>query len=573
MKKEKFLIIILSLLFILLHLYGINWGVQSKKISYLVFGNNRLLEKLIPVMLETHEEIREMQIYYGAPYTFDYRGDEIKTVEINGEKQINKEIINSCRSYLTRSSGADEQAVIVALSKMNPQKFNFDPHFYEYGGIYLYPMGLFFYVLSKIKLITLTSDMSFYFLNPDEIGKLYTSGRVFGAIGALLSIVVFYFLCRELFIDKKLVYFLTLFYGTAPGFVLWSHYLKPFSYGMLWFLLALWAVVKFYKSNREKYLYLSALFAGLSFGTLLTYGYIYLAVFLSILFSVKDYKWKLKNLFLTLIIFLTTFFITNPYVLLSRKEFIQELAYLRNYWHRDISIEAMKVFVFDTMRYGLATPLWFILLTGFIGSLVYKPEKINWLFAFLFLPAFFYFAFTTAHWVHYSIFLYPILIISAGLSISRVGQKKMIILLLSGIVIYTFLYTSSYVKILGERNIRMEAGEWINENIPSGSKVGLLEAPSPWRTPPFRFLEYELIISQERDIIKKEQPEYFIVSEYQWLRGPGYNAIKDFLSDYEVAQRFEKEPSFSGIRFKQPDDIPYDWCHPNPVILIWKRKG
>jgi len=572
MKKEKLLAITLPLLFILLHFYGINWGVQSKELSFLVFGNNEILRKLIPEMLKTHEEIREMQVYYGAPYTSDYREDEIKKVEINGKKKIKKDIINSCRSYLTRSSGADEQAVIVALSKMNPQKFNFAPHFYEYGGGYLYPMGLFFYLLSKIKLITLTSDMSFYFLNPDEMGKLYISGRIFGAIGALLSIVVFYFLCRELFTDKKLVYFLTLFYGTAPGFVLWSHYLKPFSYGLLWFLLTLWAVVRFYKSNREKYLYLSAVSAGLSFGTLLTYGYIYLAIFLFILFSVKDYKWKLKNLFLTLIIFLATFFITNPYVLISYKEFIQELAYLRNYWHRDISINAVKVFVFNTMRYGLGTPLWFTLLIGLVGSLVYKPEKINWLFFLVFVPAFFYFAFTTVHWVHYSIFLYPLLIISAGLSISRVGQKKMVVLLLSGIVIYTFLYTSSYVKILGGRNIRIAAGEWINENIPSGSKIGLLEAPSPWRTPPFQFLDYKLIISQERNIIEKEKPEYFIVSEYQWLRGPGYNAIKDFLYDYEVIQRFEKEPYFFGIRFKQPDDIPYDWCHPNPVILIWKRK-
>ncbi len=573
MSMKKVFIQGVVLFLLTLYFYGINWGVPEGKISSVVFGDGDLLEKLTPAMLDAHEEIRDMQIYYGAPYLSGYRQDKLEVAELNGSVEISKEAINACRSYLTRSAGADEQAVPASFSKMNPGKFDFDPKFYEYGGAYLYPMGLFLYGLSRFNVLTLNPDMSFYFLNPAEMGKMFVAGRIFGALGALFSVFVFFLVCREVFYDRMLAYFLALLYGVSPGLVMWSHYLKPFSYGMLWFLLSLWAVVKFYRTEKDKWLYTASVFAGLSFGTLLSYGYIYWAVVVFILFSGKGYIWKLKNLFLTFLIFLAVFFMTNPYVLISWSEFVLEMMYLRAYWHKDISINALWIFMSNTLRYGLGTMLWIVLFAGLAGSVAYKTKRADWLFLLLILPGFLYFAFTTAEWVHYSIFLYPFFIISAGFFLNRIGLKRVVIPLLAVVAAYTVLYSASYVKMLGEKNIRTVAGEWINENIYSGSSVGLLEAPSPWRTPPFKFLDYKLVISGEEHVIAGEAPEYFIVSEYQWLRGRGLPAVKELLSDYEVIEKFEKVPSIMGIKFRHQEVIPHDWCHPNPVILIWKRKA
>ncbi|MCM8778070.1 MAG: glycosyltransferase family 39 protein [Candidatus Omnitrophica bacterium] len=572
MKLEKYLISGLFLLFLYLHFYGINWGIPDKQVSSIVFKNKKEMEKLIPVMLTTHQEIREMQVYYGAPYKDDYQLKQDITVDLNGKKPISREIINSCRSYLTRSAGADEQAVLVSLSKMSPSRLNFNPHFYEYGGAYLYPIGIFLYISSKFHIFTVTSDMSFYFLNPCEIGEMYIAGRAFGAAGAFISIIIFLLICRELFENKNLSYLLTLFYGASAGFVVWSHYLKPFSYGMLWFLLTLYGLVKFYKSEKEKWIYIASIFSGLSFGTLLTYGYVYWAVVIFVAFYNKPIKWKIKTLYLTFLIFLGTFFITNPYILISYKEFIQELHYLKTYWHKDVSLNALYVFLFNTKRYGLGTMLWITLIVGLTGNLFYKPDRLSFIFFIIIIPAFFYFAFTTAEWIHYSIFLYPLFIISTGLFLARIRPKKIIIFYLVIIALYTVLYTSSYIKLFGMENTRREAGVWINENISSDEKIGLFEAPSPWRTPPFRFLDYDILILSDKTEIEKEKPEYFIVSEYQWLRGSGMEKIKDILSNYKIFKRFEREPSIFGIKFRHQENIPYDWCHPNPVILVWKRK-
>jgi len=54
------------------------------------------------------------------------------------------------------------------------------------------------------------------------------------------------------------------------------------------------------------------------------------------------------------------------------------------------------------------------------------------------------------------------------------------------------------------------------------------------------------------------------------LRGSGLPAMKERLSGYEVIKKFERVPSIMGIKFRSEEVIPYDWCDPNPVILIFK---
>lgn len=556
-----------------MHLYGIWWGVSDMERMDLLIGRDGGIEEYVPILQSLHDEIDEMLPSYGRQYSPSYFPDELMTFKTGGrEITAAKSIFNSMRSYLIRSYGADEQRAIIALSRIRPWEKKFDPRFYEYGGVYLYPMGLFFYGLSKLNWLILKPDISFYLSNPWEMGRMFVCGRIFGAAGALLSVLVFFLLCGELFTDKRIVCSLTLLYGVAPGIVLWSHYLKPFSYGMLWFLLSLFAAVRFYKTEKSGWLYVAAAVAGLSFGTLLSYGYVYWSVVLFVLFSGRGYKWKLKNLLLTFLIFLSVFLVTNPYTLLSYRGFLQELSYLRGYWHSSMSINLPVCFVGNTLRYGMGTMLWIVALTGTAGSLVYRSGKIDRLFFLLLLPGFLYFAFTTAQWVHYSIFLYPLFIISCGFFLERLDSKKAVTAVLFVAGIYTVLYSGSYVRLLGERNTRTTAGEWVNEEIPRGSSIGLLEAPSPWRTPPFSFPYYKLVLASEPGVISAEKPDYFIVSEYQWLRGPGLSAERELLSGYEVIKKFEKVPSMMGVKFRHGEFIPYDWCHPNPVILIWKRK-
>ncbi|MCM8821182.1 MAG: hypothetical protein NC932_04450, partial [Candidatus Omnitrophica bacterium] len=83
MKLERYLISGLFLFFLYLHFYGINWGIPDEQVSSMVFKNKNEIGKLIPIMLTTHQEIREMQVYYGAPYKDDYQLKQNITVALN----------------------------------------------------------------------------------------------------------------------------------------------------------------------------------------------------------------------------------------------------------------------------------------------------------------------------------------------------------------------------------------------------------------------------------------------------------------------------------------------------------
>jgi len=137
---------------------------------------------------------------------------------------------------------------------------------------------------------------------------------------------------------------------------------------------------------------------------------------------------------------------------------------------------------------------------------------------------------------------------------------------------YTLLYSLSYAGLFCTRNIRNEAGEWINSNIPEKSKIGLTQMPAPYRTPPFAFYRYNLMpVGWEKQIMGKEKPEYFVLSEYdtRYIK-EGYQ--NTFFQDYELMRKFEKQPEILGIKFKKGRFSAKDWWEPNPVIWIYKRK-
>ncbi len=559
---------IILLIGVFFHTKGINWGVPDSERISLVFGDQSIVEDLIDPMLQTHQDIRDMQIYYGAPYSSDYNPDEKISIVIKGKKKlISRELVNSMRSYLVRSYGADEQAVLASLSKMDPSHLDFNPHFFEYGGIYLYPLGALLKLCSMTGLIELKSNMAFYLRNPDKMGELYTVSRIFGAFTFVFATIIFYLLCLRISKDQNISLIVAILFSMTPGFVMWSHYLKPYSSGMLWVMCALYGIFRFFEERQLKWMVFSSIFSGFAFGSVLSYGYVFLTVILSIFFVTSDARNIFKNIVISGVCFVFSYLLTNPYVLLSFKEFANELSYIQSYWKNSTSFENLKYFLTVSLRYGLGTGIWLIAAIFLIFSL-FSMEKRCLLILISLLPAALYFGMTTGKWVHYSFVIYPYIFLIILCVSLKIGGKALIAILLP-VLIFTFIFSLAHVMLFCDKNIRSVAGFWINKNIPTDSSIGLLEAPSPWRSPPFQFLKYDIKIGEPKS---KSSPRYFIVSEYQWVRGGSLQDIRKLLSDYEIIKEFKKEPKFFGLKFSQSEKIPYDWCHPNPMILIWKRR-
>ncbi|HPC29532.1 MAG TPA: glycosyltransferase family 39 protein [bacterium] len=569
--KKIFYLLLLILITGFFHFKGINWGVPDKGRISSVFNGETEVQNLSELMRDAHEEIREMQEFYGAPYSGSYNPAEKVEININGKKHlVSREIINSMRSYLIRSYGADEQAVLVSLSKMNPSRFDFNPHFFEYGGAYLYPAGIFLKICSALKIAELHSDISFYFTNPDKIGRLYTLLRIFGGIFFIFSVICFYFLSSYILKDDSASFLVSMLFAISPVFVMWSHYLKPYCYGMLWVILALYCAFRFMDEKKRKWLIAGCLFSGISMGSILSYGYVFITFIFMIFLVSTDFKSLFKNILICLVCFLFSYFLTNPYVLISFKEFINEMFYIQSYWKGSSNFANLKYFMTTSLRYGLGTATYLISIVFLVVCFLIRQDRRFMLIFLSILPGFLYFGFSTGRWVHYAFILYPYIFVVIVLGMTKIKKQFPKILISIGIL-YTFIFSLSYVNLFSQENVRTSAGIWINNNIPYGSRIGFLEAPSPWRTPPFQFLKYNILIGASKETIKYS--EYFVVSEYQWVRGGSFENIRKLLSDYKIIKEFKSEPRFFNLVFSHPESIPYDWCHPNPTILIWKRKN
>ncbi|MFA5644875.1 MAG: hypothetical protein WDA18_00755 [Candidatus Ratteibacteria bacterium] len=551
------------------HLQGNNWAGPNNAIIPLVFKNQETVKALIPAMNETHQEIKEIQKFYGAEYPEHYSSDETIPIFIDGKSlNVNKETLNSLRSYLTRSFGADEQAVPNALSKMNPRDFNFNPHFFEYGGAYLYPIGIFLKIKEIAGHLTLRSDMSYYLLHPEEMGKIYTSGRIFGALSTIFATILFFLLSLSFFKQYWLALLLTIFFGACPAFALWSHYLKPFSSGLLWVVAAFFTAYRFMETGNIRRLYASAIFAGIAFATLLSYGYSLWFVLLAIIFQ-NEKRIRPAQIIKAILSFFGVFLLLNPYMLISYKESLQEFLYLARYWrHSPPFWKSLIFFVTQSLRYAFGTWLWAFVCGGVCLLFFSTPRRRNLYLSLSILPGFLYFAGKTGTWVHYGFLLYPLLILAAGVFWENLSNRKVRSILSLGIALYTILFTAAYTRLFVKTNTRVTAGEWINSTIPAGKEIALLEPPSPWRTPPFNFLSYNLIMGYNEE----EFPERILTSEYQWVRGGGMGLLRHKLRYYDIEKEWNQDASICGLVFRHPETIPYDWCHPNPRIILWKRK-
>jgi len=578
MKKYVFCAFLLSLC---LNTYGIWWAGPSQERIKLVFSDRAMVEKLSPAMLQSMDDIYQGIEYYDQPQNYkDY------DISIDNAKPltVKRSLLDGARSFLLRSYAPDEQATLKAISNMDPSRFNFNPRFFIYGGLYLYIISIFLKIVSLTGTIKLISDVSYYFLNPGQIGLMFTYGKLVSAV--FVSCSVFYiYLCGEVLFNKRTGLIASFLFAVTPAIVIWSHYLNPHAFTIFWMMLSLFTGFKIYKhENRKAYIY-SGFTSGITAGSLLIYGLILFALpliqftkniekgFKKAIISLFD-----KNMWFALGAFIFGFIAVNPYWLVSIKQVFREFHMASTYWQFSPSFANISYYARHVIMYGLGFPLWFIAILGLL-FVFHNHRKKDVLLIILLLTPLIYFAFSTTRHMHYGLFIYPFLVLLGARFLDWFISGKKVkkisgLIVLFAVFIYTFAYSLSMDVAAGRKNTKTSAGEWINSNIPPGSSVGLLDMPSPWRTPPFNFFKYEIVnIYWDKTLLENYEPLYVVVTEYQWLRGKDYGQLKEYLKDYIELRRFEEYPRILGMSFRRDGSSPWDWADINPEVIVFIRRG
>ena len=568
--KDK-LILILGIFSIFLYLSGVKWGLPSSYMSSLYFYNEKEIEKTVKEIKKYPS--KEWKKGFG-PYLSLHPEEE--------KKKLPRNLFNPIRSY-----HPDEYFVLKSLSTMKPTKFDFNPNQYSVGGCYLYLIGFFIFFLSKLKILKVTHNLTYYFFHPEEIAKFYIIGRIVTAIYGVGIILLSYLVSEKVFKKDNtknfLPSFLILF---APLIILNSHYMYVDIPGLFWIMACLFITSSCIEKFSFKKVLLAGIFSGLACGTKITFFVSLIIPVLGIILILKDFGNIFKSICLIFIGFFLSFFITNPYFFLTFPAPLVELGE-----HTGLSFNGK--FYFLSLKYGLGFPLLIFALIGTILNLFFIKERENiekkisfllfgWtLFFFIFISVF------SKNFGRYILPIIPSFIIlgtNGWFTILNKTKKFIRFLIISFtifVLFFTFLYGMSYEMLFVQKNTRTEAGEWIKQNIKVGETIGVTEIPWQFQIPPFDYNSYKTVVTgYSIKNIKKQLPRYFILSSFQSEISPyplklekrkiKFWRIFKSLKMYKPVKTFRKFPSFTKFEFQQKT-IPEDLIYLNPTIIIYKR--
>ncbi len=358
--------------------------------------------------------------------------------------------------------------------------WDFNPHYFKLPpllsyllfiiyGIYFaagYLFG-FFSSLAEFEGLFVANPTSFYLL----------SRFIFGVLLGTASIYLVYSLSLSFFKEKWIAILSSFFLAFSFLHVIHSHYVYHDIPMVFFILLTVRKIYDLYKDPKLSHYLWAAFFGGIAAGFKYNAALVSLSLFLA--HVLKEEKISLRAVFLdkklygAAVVMIFTYFLTNPFSIISFPEFAGELT-------TQFDAEDRLPFFYH-LRYSLAEgmgkPLLVCSLLGFAIA-IFQLRRAWVLFSF---PLIFYLfcVFVSQPHERYMLPVVPFFAISAAYFIFWLYQitpskKPSLLYLMAGLVLLPTLIKSLYVDgMLFETDTRAEAKEWIEKNIPKGASIAL----------------------------------------------------------------------------------------------------
>ena len=164
-------------------LVGINWGLPSRRADPFLFGPDRppwTGKQILQLTGDSHAD---------ADRGADVDANPIvarDTPIVLNDTDPKHEIVRRYRLY---SYQPDEMITFNALRQMNPAQGRLDPRLYQYGGLWVYPVGGMLKLASLLRLVELRADVAYYLDQPEAFARFYVvahlySAALWGSVGA-----------------------------------------------------------------------------------------------------------------------------------------------------------------------------------------------------------------------------------------------------------------------------------------------------------------------------------------------------------------------------------------------------
>lgn len=444
------------------------------------------------------------------------------------------------------SVDSDEMVNIMALARLKPTQLNFDPHFYMYGGAYLYPLGAFYAALVKVSILD-EPTLPALLTNLDLVDRIYILGRLFVLVSVVASGFVLYRAAR-LFLPVVPAALVLLIFLATPMTITHSIVMKPHWWALLPTTIVLYYLIRLFE--QRKWTIWSELLVGLGCGVAVgaatTYAPFIVAVWLATLYARSKQMVPTRTLVIIPSVAAAIFILTNPYVFLNYPAWQAEAAELAGWYTANLDWSAVTAFLKNSLIPGFGVA-GIAALALAVFDLIGKHTLSRRLIAVAILTTVILAATTTASvsfW-HTNTRLIPYAVPLMALYLSYCLPRRWLVVLTTLMILQAL---PQAVAFRDENNpaysTRLRAAAWIEQHIQSREKV--CARLVPYDTAPFDFTRYPAETDRCRYIVQVERERPRLLPEYTSL-----------------VNRFE--PRFN--RFP----LPLVTNHINPQISIYEN--
>ncbi|MHC5108531.1 MAG: glycosyltransferase family 39 protein [Planctomycetota bacterium] len=228
---------------------GITWGLPTRDMDHYLFGGTG------PWTGDTLAGLSGAEGRFSDRLGADVDVDPLSQaadypIELNATEAQTAGIYLRYRLYTFQP---DEMITLQALSGMRPGQLNLDPRLYQYGGLFIYPIGAIIKACNVLGLIDLRTDLTFYLDNPDEFGKFYVAARSYAAVWGWIGVILVFAITRRLLPDAPIAPGIAaLFFAVMPVTMCMAHEGKPHLPGAVLMLAAVWFALRQYSGSTSE---------------------------------------------------------------------------------------------------------------------------------------------------------------------------------------------------------------------------------------------------------------------------------------------------------------------------------
>jgi len=255
----------LLILAAIVFLAGIDWGLPSRAADPFLFGDRKPWTGAEIINLAGGWETRSD---VGADVAINPLEHEVgQIVELNATDAQRAQIV---RRYRLFSYQPDEMVTLRALAGMKPGRLQLDPRLYQYGGLWVYPIGALLEIASRIGFVHLHGDVATYLDHPEQFGRFYIVARFYTVLWALVGVVAIYALMKKLVGGALFPSLAAAAFIFMPVVMNMAHEAKPHLPGAVLMLLAVLAGARYVETGARRWWIIAGAACGAATGMVLS---------------------------------------------------------------------------------------------------------------------------------------------------------------------------------------------------------------------------------------------------------------------------------------------------------------